>query len=379
MSNGTRSNESRVPSSPREGGTHSNITACVRTFEDIQEQDVDWLCYPLLPRGKPTEISGDPEVGKSSITADWVARLSAHKPFPGETDMERDGPIHCLIVSSEDNPEDTIKPRLRTAGADMNYVHFLDGFRHGDDRYTRTLDLGNEGLVRELEEVIRRYEIGFLVLDPIASYMGDKNTAQDAVVRGVLTPLNKVLGDNDCTLLAVRHLNKDSNKPALYRPGGSVGFTANARVGMLVMKVPESDSDERALLVMKSNGAPKPDPLGYTIQSHEDDPRKSVLAWSKEPPDVDLGDLNSADSTGSGASDRDEAKEWILAMLADGPVASAEVFRRAEAELEVSAKTVKRAKEKLADTPDKVISKKIGDLWYWIRADSPEARGTGDE
>tara|TARA_B100000676_G_scaffold289240_1_gene321564 strand:+ start:795 stop:1934 length:1140 start_codon:yes stop_codon:yes gene_type:complete len=377
MSNGTRSEGPESHLSHGEGGTRPNITASVRTFIDIQEEDVEWLCYPFLPAGKSTELVGDPEVGKSSVTADWVARLTTGVAFPGEIDMEREGPLHCLFICAEDDAGDTIKPRLRTAGADMSRVHILDGFNHEGEEFNRTLDLTNPGHLETLEEIIQEREIRFLVIDPIDAYLGGLNTAQNSNVRGVLTPLNKVLAYNQTTLLAIRHLNKDSSKKAVYRPGGSIGFTANARVSMLVMAVPESDTDERAVLCIKNNLAPKPDNLGFTIQPHRDNPRKGVLVWSDEPPDVDLGDLNSADSTGAGASDRVETKDWILAQLADGPVPSTELFQKAEAELGISIRTLNRAKGDLNKDKQIVGSHRCGktNQWIWVRKDQAGTKG----
>jgi putative DNA primase/helicase len=378
MSNGTRSDRSRVPSSHGEGGTRPNITASVRTFKNIQEEDVQWLWYPRLPAGKSTELSGDPEVGKSSITADWVARLTTGVAFPDEIDMEREGPLHCLFICAEDDAGDTIKPRLRTAGADMSRVHILDGFIHEGEEFNRTLDLTNPGHLETLEEIIQELEIRFLVIDPIDAYLGGLNTAQNSNVRGVLTPLNKVLADNQTTLLAIRHLNKDSSKKGIYRPGGSIGFTANARVSMLAMAVPESDTDERAVLCIKNNLAPHPDHLGFTIQPHKDNPRKGVLVWGDEPPDVDLGDLNSADSTGAGASDMDEAKKWLVAMTAHGPVPTQDIMQKAKDDLGLSESTMRRAKKKLKGTPDEIEAKKDGNAWAWSRMNPSQPRRSGD-
>jgi putative DNA primase/helicase len=68
-------------------------------------------------------FSGEPDVGKGMTTVDLAARLTRHLDFP-DGKNELDGPKDVVFLSSEDDMEDTIVPRLIVAGAVMSRIHF---------------------------------------------------------------------------------------------------------------------------------------------------------------------------------------------------------------------------------------------------------------
>jgi len=359
--------------------------ALIRCFDEIEEEDVEWLWHKRFPIGKSCELVGDPNVGKSFLCAEVIARLSTGEALHDDEVTERD-PISCLFVSAEDAPEDTIKPRLRKAGADMSRVFFLDGFNFGGSE-NQTLNLKNKAHVRQLESEIKELKIGFLVLDPLDAFLGGTNPNINASVRELLTPLNKVLRDTKCTLLAIRHMNKADQMKAMYRAGASVGFTANARASFVVCEVP--DTDERAVMCIKSNLAQMPEHIGYTIKPDEDEPDRAVLEWSSERPDVALGDLLRPDSTSSDTSDRADTEAWLIDQLSEGPVPSIELFEKAKRELSVSESTLKRAKKKMKGTEHEIESVRIGKegeergsgewSWKFLRGSDPPDSTTDSE
>jgi len=349
------SDSPRVPSSKGDGA-HPNTKAKIRCFVDITEESVDWLWHNRLPIGKACELIGDPNTGKSFLCTEIIARLSTGEDLPDDEVTERDA-IKSLMVSSEDEPEDTIKPRLRKAGANMEQVFFLDGFRFGSKN--QTLNLKNPEHVKHLEIAIKEFKVSLLVLDPLDAYLGGTNSNINACVRELLTPLNRVLRDTKCTLLAIRHLNKNEQMKAMHRGGASVGFTANARASFIVCEVP--DSDEKAVICIKANLSQMPEHIGYTIKPDEDEPDRAILEWSSERPDVELGDLLRPDSTSSDTSDRADTEAWLVDLLSKGPVPSKELFEKAQMELSVSESTLKRAKKNLRGTDDEIEAVRIGE------------------
>ena len=62
-------------------------------------------------------LDGDPGIGKSTLYAFIVACVSAWPPVARGDYCERPGAI--VIVTREDNPADTIRPRLEASGADL--------------------------------------------------------------------------------------------------------------------------------------------------------------------------------------------------------------------------------------------------------------------
>ena len=81
---------------------------------DIEEKQVEWWWEGRIPRGKLTVIDGDPGLGKSWLTNYLIAQATVGNPLPGEAQKRR---AHRVLLMSEDDPEDTIKPRLRVMGA----------------------------------------------------------------------------------------------------------------------------------------------------------------------------------------------------------------------------------------------------------------------
>jgi RecA-family ATPase len=91
----------------------------VTSLADIEEMPVRWFWSGRIPYGKLTIVDGDPGVGKSMFMCHIAALASIGKPLPGESEQREPNQILFL---SEDPPEDTIKPRIRVMGGDMQRV-----------------------------------------------------------------------------------------------------------------------------------------------------------------------------------------------------------------------------------------------------------------
>jgi putative DNA primase/helicase len=79
-----------------------------------------------IPAGKLSLLEGDPGEGKSLITIDITARITTGQPFADGAPSEQ-GIV--ILLSAEDDPADTIRPRLDAAGADVSRVHRLRAVR----------------------------------------------------------------------------------------------------------------------------------------------------------------------------------------------------------------------------------------------------------
>src|SRR5262249_47420995 len=83
-------------------------TTCLAT---IRPMPVKWLIPNYFPLGKLVLIAGDGGHGKSSITLDTAARLTTGRPCLG-LQYNAMSPSDVLIISCEDDYEDTVVPRL---------------------------------------------------------------------------------------------------------------------------------------------------------------------------------------------------------------------------------------------------------------------------
>jgi putative DNA primase/helicase len=105
---------------------------------------------------------------------DIAARVSTGAEWPLGEGRAEQGTV--IILSGEDAAEDTLKPRLIAAGADMNRVAFLEPvvkFEGGHRMLSLEEDrLRVRGMIEDLNR--RGLNVTMLIVDPISSYMGGK-------------------------------------------------------------------------------------------------------------------------------------------------------------------------------------------------------------
>jgi len=82
---------------------------------EIDPRPIAWLWPGRVARRKLTLITGDPDLGKSQIGVDAIARISTERPWHDEAGGR--APLgSCLLLSAEDAADDTLHPRLEAAG-----------------------------------------------------------------------------------------------------------------------------------------------------------------------------------------------------------------------------------------------------------------------
>jgi hypothetical protein len=95
----------------------------------VQMTAISWLWPNRFAIGKLGIIAGLPDEGKGQIAADIIARItSTDKAWPCDEGTAPDGNV--VLLSAEDEPQDTIVPRLVAAGADPNRVEIVKMIRN---------------------------------------------------------------------------------------------------------------------------------------------------------------------------------------------------------------------------------------------------------
>lgn len=324
----------------------------------IEPERVQWLWKNVLPSRKVTLIAGDPGLGKSTVTVDIAARISKGKGFPGDASKRDPGGV--ILLSAEDDPADTIRPRLDAMGGDASHIKILQAIRHrnlstGDQNETH-FSLSTD--VDALEQAI--VEIGncrMIVIDPISAYMGSTDSHNNTEVRTLLQPLSEMAQEHSVAILCITHLNKGVGRNVIQRAMGSTAFTAAARSYYVIMKDPNSP-DRRLLLPGKSNLGPDGSGWAYSL---EDRGGVAVVCWEPEPVHVSADDLMQSGRTHSPLLDG--AALFLTELLANHPMTASQVKQQAE-EAGYSWRTVERAKEAAG-----VESKKVKGGWQWILQD----------
>jgi hypothetical protein len=92
--------------------------------DTIKPKPIGWLWRGWLARGKMHILGGAPGTGKTTIGLSLAAIVTQGGVWPDGSRCPAPGQV--VIWSGEDDPADTLVPRLMAAGADMAHVHFVD-------------------------------------------------------------------------------------------------------------------------------------------------------------------------------------------------------------------------------------------------------------
>lgn len=334
-------------------GLREDLLPAGKPLSEVEPERVEWLWPRRIPKGKITVLDGDPDNGKSVLTTDLAARVTAGLALPDGTPTEAAG---AVIVSAEDGASDTIRPRFDAAGGDPHRALLL-----GDEE-----PFAIPGDIPKLERAVRRVGAALVVVDPIMAFLsGDVNSNRDQDVRRALTPLKRMAERTGAAVVLVRHLNKTQGGNPLYRGGGSIGIIGAARSGMVVG--PHPDSDELRVLAGQKNLSLPPRSLAYGIETAENGAARIAYRGFSE---ATAGQILRVPDDEEEKSALAEAEEFLNSELRPHLVA-AKAIKKSAREAEISERTLRRAKQVLG-----VKSQKESDgSWTWSLPDKGSEGG----
>jgi putative DNA primase/helicase len=335
------------------------------TAAEVTPQRAAFAWEARVPLGELSILAGAPGLGKTQLAQGACARATRGK-LPGDFD----GPVDVLYISAEDSREHTLVPRFLAAGGDPRRAHFFEAkersTRNGDERETSLLLPHDVPLMDEW--LLNHPAARIVVLDPIVAFIPEAlNAHRDQHVRRVLAPLAHMADQRQIAVLAIMHLNKNAEAGALNRLSGSIGFGAAARSVLLFGHDPDDPRGEtgnqRVLAHAKCNVGPLASSIAYRIESRViDTPNGAIetsVAMRHGDASASAGDLLGNAASGTEATARGEAGAFLLAELADGPVAVRELHKRAD-DAGLTWRTVERAKQQLG-----IRARKTGAKWSW--------------
>ena len=339
--------------------------AITRQLSTIEAVPIRWLWTHRIARGKTTILAGDPKLGKSLITSDLGARISAGLQWP---DGNGNAPLaNVIFASAEDDPADTIRPRIEAAGGDVSRIHILESITEIDDEgmpYERGFSLRHDAH-RLQAEIERIGNVAACIIDPITAYLGGTDSHKNAEVRELLAPLARIAAECNVAIIAVSHLNKSAGNNALYRVSGSLAFTAAARTCWLVAK-DQDDEQRRLMLPSGSNIAPDIGGMAYRITAVDTAVGQvPVLDWEPDPINIDATDALTPDSEEK--TERDEAAEWLRELIIEGRMKSTDVQQAART-AGFSWRTVQRARKQAGVETKREGFGKGATYWWDMRA-----------
>ena len=318
---------------------------------NVEVREINWLWYPFIPRGKVTILQGDPGEGKSTFMLTLAAYLTRGEALPFTDCGEPPDPITVLYQSTEDDYDDTIVPRFIKAGGIRDRLAFID-----ESEYPLTFDDDR------ILEGIKQTGAKLLVLDPLASYIGDCSLNASNEVRQKFNALINAARETDCAIVVVNHMNKMPGLKAIYRTPGSIDVAGAVRSILLLARDPDEE-DKRYLVQTKMNLASKGDALEFRI---EDDGIKFTGITDKTADEI-LRKQDFVSGIGRPDVKLQEAKEVIEELLAAGAAVPAEDCEAVLKNNGVRRSTAQTAKRELG-----IESVRIQDRWYWKLPETDE-------
>jgi len=327
---------------------------------EIVERPIEWLWDGYLPSGKLTLLAGAGGTGKSTIAFNLTATITNAGLWPDGSRCNTAGNV--LIWSSEDDPADTIKPRLMAVGANEARYGVISGTI--DEQGLRCpFDAAQD--MDELRIAISRIGgISLLIIDPIVTAVtGDMHKAND--VRRSLQPIVDFAAEMNCAVIGITHFAKGTaGKNSSDRVIGSVAFRDFARMVLVAAK--EEESDKRVFARSKSNNSEDTGGFSYTIEAlllHRGIVATRVV-WGEALEGSSRSILSEieGESAEAGTSKLAQAKAFLLEMLRNGPVASKELFERARETQGITSDTMRRAGKALSIDPRKLA---MNGGWVW--------------
>ena len=292
----------------------------ILTMSDVTPRSVDWLWHNRIARGRLSLVAGRPGLGKSFLTCDVAACVSTGRPFPDGQPCEV-GDV--LILNAEDDPGDTVCPRLMAHSADLNRIHVLQG-QHKPGSTESDLMVSCQDLPI-IEDAIKQHpNLRLIVIDPIGSFLGSRIDAhRDNEVRNVLGPIGQLAEKYDVAVLIVAHPNKSTVGHADDSILGSRAFTGIVR-NVWHLAEDHDDNTRRLLLSGKSNLGPKMAGLAFTVNPHVmqlDDGRgidPGRIKWETEAVDKTADEhFAEAGSKQAGNQKLSAAAKWLQEFLAE--------------------------------------------------------------
>jgi putative DNA primase/helicase len=240
-------------------------------------------------------------------------------------------------------------------------------------------------LVTDLELLRRKItEVGdvrMIQIDPLSAYLGHgkMDSFRTTDVRAVLGPVCELAAELKVAIVGVMHFNKKIDVTnALLRISDSLAFGAAARHVYAVIN--DAENKRKLFVRAKNNLAAdgKDKTLAYHFGAREvgNDPETGEPIWAPyilwEPQYVDVTAIEAMQAATQSKSPtaRDDAKKFLLDVLANGPVPSNEIEEEAKAN-GISRATLFRAKHDL-----KIAAKKDGVRggWTWLPPEQPTRR-----
>lgn len=314
----------------------------LRKGADLKPEPTRWLWHEWLALGKLHILAGEPGHGKTTIALAVAATVTCGGRWPDGTRCDVG---NVLIWSGEDDPADTLLPRLLAMGADTARIYFVESVRRGGEVAPFDPATDMPDLAAAAAQI---GDVRLLIVDPVVSAVGGADSHKNTEVRRALQPVVDWAAANDAAVLGISHFSKGSGgRDPTSRVVGSIAFSAVARVVLVAAKGKDDDGEERRIFARsKSNIGPDSGGFAYSIEQIDVEGHPgitaSVIQWGESLQGTARELLAQADDDAEQDDGPGDAADWLHELLVKGPVGAREVRRYAD-EAGFAWRTVQRA------------------------------------
>jgi len=338
-------------SGPKSDGSH--VALNVVTADTVTTERVDWLWLGRIPAAKITLFSGKGDCGKSTVLLDIVARVTTGADFPDGA-KNAAGPRKVLMLVSEDDPNDTVVPKLQAAGADTSMVSFVTKVTvvGGEKDGRRGFQL-REDLKLIAKALADNPEYAMVAFDPLSGFLGAGDSNADKDMRPLMEQLQETCARTKTAVVGIVHHNKKVELDSVQRIGGA-GSIGNVTRAIWNFSADKETDGEYYMSKAKGNLAKKG--LGgmkYKIVDAEvtlsdgTTDTKPRIEWLGAH-SLTADDVSAIDKAAA-ANPRDtkcEAAKMLLLSMLDAPRRSPEIYEAGRKEL-IGERTMKDAIKEL--------------------------------
>ena len=319
-------------------------------LDSVQEEEIQWLYHPYIPRGKISLCAAYPGVGKTYLLCYMAACVSTGRQFFDVAPFTVE-PENTIYLTTEDGLGDTIKQRLRVCGADMKRI-----FSVQEDRTALTFDNP------VIENYIRQVNPALLIFDPFQSYIGE-NVELNAAnkTRERLNHIAFLAEKYNVAVILVCQINKNAKGDAITRIIGSTDIVGIARSYLALGNVPE-ESGLKFMSHEKSSLAPRGKTKLFEINPDEG----GIKALGENDLSMDDYIRQASENRRRAAPAVEAAKEFLKDQMPGGKRPAKELKNLAKAN-KISDRTLDRARKELG-----IVSKQEGfkGQYVWIFPES---------
>lgn len=341
---------SQTPAAPTNSPTTGQV---IYWASSVKPRAVEWLWPGRIPLGKLTTFAGNGGLGKTFVLCDIIARITQGMDWPcsnGEC-----SPVgKCLFISGEDDPEDTLVPRMIELGADLNRVAFLQ---------TAVLDRFTLADLKTLDTALDQMggDVRFVGIDPPTAYLGGVNDHKNAELRGLLTPLMSWAMKRRLAIVFNTHVNKPQGAKveAMMRVMGSVAWVNAMRSAYMFAKDPDNH-EQRLFVGMKTNLGGERKGLAYKIAA------TSTLARVEWLGEVDTSADDAANNQRSERKRSIPAAAWLAELFADTDKIPSDAIWRAKRQTTISDNALKEAKDEMGIRAKQEHDGDGNRAWFWM-------------